>query len=613
MMKLPTIGQRGGFVVRLIYRMLALVAALYVAAELPLEGVDLFRNSPALAQYGLAVQRGARGALPVIGLYPSAARAGLHVGDVVVGVDGALLRRTATRFDLAARLDAARKPVKLLVVDARGLRQVALAPQTRRLGLISLFYGMQLWAFGVLQWTALAVPMAVLLGAAFLLYKRRPNDPEAMLLAFSFLALIFSTSDGSWPLVYARVHDVVPDLLTAVGTALLCVAVAGVPDGHFISRASKLTVLAAGLNLVAQSWVLLRASHGPIIGIAAVLTQYAAVALAVASLLARYRASATMARQQLKCVLIGAVIALMAMATPIVTRFSGLEQALSMGGEQALHLVTFMIFHIAVPIGLLVSVLAYRLYDSEAAITRSAAYAALSVAVVGVFAASESVAQSFGQRMVSSQLGSFSGTLAAVFTAMMIGPMHARIKRVAERSFRKDFFRMREGLPPLVGDLRETTQLRQIAAVVMERLRIGVRPVTGAIVVGDAAVATLGASEREVATWRARWALDAAAPIDCERDDALFPTRVALTADGAGPVGWLLLGPRPDGSLYGRDERKALIEIADPVARALAIAAAREARAARHEENDRALRSRIEQLEAAIARLNAANPATSTQ
>jgi len=49
-----------------------------------------------------------------------------------------------------------------------------------------------------------------------------------------------------------------------------------------------------------------------------------------------------------------------------------------------------------------------------------------------------------------------------------------------------------------------------------------------------------------------------------------------LRANGIGQVGWLLLGPRPDGSFYCKDERETLAVIAEPIARALATAMERE-------------------------------------
>ena len=65
---------------------------------------------------------------------------------------------------------------------------------------------------------------------------------------------------------------------------------------------------------------------------------------------------------------------------------------------------------------------------------------------------------------------------------------------------------------------------------------------------------------------------------ECPRD--LFPTRVPLVAESTGRIGWLLLGPRPDGTPVGKDERETLTEIAGPIARAMEIAQARERREA---------------------------------
>lgn len=56
-------------------------------------------------------------------------------------------------------------------------------------------------------------------------------------------------------------------------------------------------------------------------------------------------------------------------------------------------------------------------------------------------------------------------------------------------------------------------------------------------------------------------------------EDRTFPVRVALQAErGGGELateGWLLLGPRPDGSGYGPDDFDAVAEIAGPAGRAL--------------------------------------------
>ena len=609
----PILEGRVWTLVRTLYRILAVLTAIYVVTDLPLEAVDLFRNGPAISHYGFAVKRTARGQLPVTALYPSAKIAGLRVDDTVIGVDDKRLPPGATRFNLGAQLDALDSaPAKLVVMDPTGsVRTVALKPQERSLRLIHIIYGMPIWAFGIVQWIALAIPLLVLLGASFLLYKKRPRDGEAMLLALSFLALVFSTSYSSWPFIYAHVPDAVADFAVQAGTALLWIAVAGVPDGRFPSVWSRLALVAAAIYGLAGTWVLSKLFHDVDIANVQAWLEYAAIFLAVIANIARYRASAQIERQQIKWVSIGAVAALLAVITTIALDHWGIEDAMAPWLHQITRNCLFVIVHIAIPIGLAISILAYRLFDSDALVSRSAAYGALSVSMIGVFAASESVVQAVGVNIATTELGAFSGALATAFTAMMITPMHARIKHGIERVFRKDLSSMRGGLPLLVADLRETSRTEAIAIIVIDRVWSGVRPTAAAIVVGESLVATKAIDGADVAAWRSQWTPPPSVGIQCDKADRTFPTRVSLNADGIGQVGWLLLGPRPDGSLFDRDECRALKEIADPVARALAIATTREARSAFHADNVRGIRTRLDELETALARL--AHPETGTE
>ncbi|MDB5420345.1 MAG: hypothetical protein JWR59_292 [Brevundimonas sp.] len=80
-----------------------------------------------------------------------------------------------------------------------------------------------------------------------------------------------------------------------------------------------------------------------------------------------------------------------------------------------------------------------------------------------------------------------------------------------------------------------------------------------------------------------------------DRRDATWPLRLALPGGGAA-VGWMLLGPRPDGTLPRTDERDALEDIAEPVGRAIRVARRREADAV-------SARLRFERLETAIRAL----------
>jgi hypothetical protein len=79
--------------------------------------------------------------------------------------------------------------------------------------------------------------------------------------------------------------------------------------------------------------------------------------------------------------------------------------------------------------------------------------------------------------------------------------------------------------------------------------------------------------------------------LEVVRSDALFPVRLPLGIKGR----WLLIGPRPDASLYDRQERELLTDLAPPLAQALRVAADRTARqtetAARFDQLERELSS----------------------
>ena len=66
----------------------------------------------------------------------------------------------------------------------------------------------------------------------------------------------------------------------------------------------------------------------------------------------------------------------------------------------------------------------------------------------------------------------------------------------------------------------------------------------------------------------------------CESSDRLFPLRVPLvpSSDDEEPIGYLLVGPRPDGSIPSKDEQKALAGVSEAIARAIRTVIKREAR-----------------------------------
>jgi hypothetical protein len=260
-------------------------------------------------------------------------------------------------------------------------------------------------------------------------------------------------------------------------------------------------------------------------------------------------------------------------------------------------------------LGLIVSILRYRLYDADAVIGRSAAYALLTLGFVVLFAGTQKVIELLGQEYLGQNLGGLAGGIGAALAAVAVAPMHNRAQRWAERRFQKPLFRLRHGLPALVGDLRETSGLEEIAGATLDSLVEGVRTCRAALVAGDTLVDAREIPAEDVQMWRRSWTAPHHDGADIDSSEPLFPVRVPLEAEGHGRVGWLLLGPRPDGSLFGKTEFDAIEEIAEPVARAVQVAVRRQEREERLESRLQELESRIEGVVSALGDGRRAAPA----
>jgi hypothetical protein len=81
-----------------------------------------------------------------------------------------------------------------------------------------------------------------------------------------------------------------------------------------------------------------------------------------------------------------------------------------------------------------------------------------------------------------------------------------------------------------------------------------------------------------VESWLAATALDPACSAGVETGDTFFPLRRPLSLDDGACLGWILLGPHPDRSRLSTAELDALDELAAPLARAVRVVLARQAR-----------------------------------
>jgi hypothetical protein len=227
------------------------------------------------------------------------------------------------------------------------------------------------------------LPPALLVVTAVLLWLRRRQDSVAALLSLAFLMMsaAFFAAEGFFRAVAL---GWVRDVFAHAGRCLLMLVLLTFPDGRFSPRWS--VWVAAGLLIwapVAFLW------SGPrnveYLGYLVFLT------LSVLSIAIPYRRLAGgLERQQLRWVLFGfAGGTLLLVVATAVSLLPGGASGPGLKSWAALAAQILAAFGMACfALGLIVSLLRYRLYDAEAAISRSAGYAVLTVLLGLAFVAS---------------------------------------------------------------------------------------------------------------------------------------------------------------------------------------------------------------------------------
>jgi hypothetical protein len=256
---------------------------------------------------------------------------------------------------------------------------------------------------------------------------------------------------------------------------------------------------------------------------------------------------------------------------------------------------------LSLQLGLFVAILRYRLYDADVIISRSATFALVTLAMGGVFAAGMEAVEETVKAVLGKEAGAGAAILGAAMATVLISPAHERIQRWAEKRFHKNLLDLRHGLPETVRDLREVATLPELLQEVLARVHSGVRTTRSAIIVDSIVQECAGIAREEAQAWARGFTANAASEkIICDPIDPIFPVRVQLCSAGGVCLGWLACGPRPDNTSFGQDERETLVEIADPVARAIRIVLKRETSEREVAELLEAHRRRIEDLEARL-------------
>ena len=389
---------------------------------------------------------------------------------------------------------------------------------------------------------------AVLISVSAILLRRRGTDPVAALLSLAFLTWTITSSFD-----FASA-DVLPMLLDRVRFLLFALALLLFPDGNWRPAWTRwIAAASTGVFFLGiAEGIRLAPSH---LFLPLAIT---CVIAAVSALVSRFRtAESETVRQQLKWVALGLV---MGIGLILCARAGAAASAASprLAPMPILWEAIFQLGIVVIALGFLTSLLRYRLFDAETAISRSAALAALTVTLVAVFAGTEATLENLGQAYLGMGIGNISAAMAAAIAAVLLNPLHARISNWAEHHFQRDLVLLKQQVPELVGSRAAGLSSETLGKTVLPTVNEAIHATRSAFLIDHRIVAVSGVDLPATRRWARIFLKGCDTARGRDLNDALFPLRMRL---GSSFPGWLLLGPRPDGSLYGGDELAALRSI----------------------------------------------------
>ncbi|MEA3058095.1 MAG: hypothetical protein QOF34_910 [Sphingomonadales bacterium] len=315
------------------------------------------------------------------------------------------------------------------------------------------------------------------------------------------------------------------------------------------------------------------------------------------------RMPASAARQQIKWALLGFTGYSLFLSVALTCDMTKLTVG-SFGTQITLEVLaglTFGLAFLCLQLGLLIALMRFRLYDAEVVISRSANIALITVGVAAVFAATADALKQFVYNYYGNSTSEGPVIFAAALSTILVNPIQERIQRWSENRFQRNLVILRDELPDTVRDLRETANLGELIDDVLARIMKGVRTTHISAIIDKGVFRARGLSKEQVEAWQEQTPDWNRADEICHPKDKLFPIRIPLIpGEGEETLGFLLVGPRPDGSVISHDEQKALRDVAEPIARAIRNVIRRVAYERRLESMIEGTARRLDDLEARI-------------
>lgn len=410
-----------------------------------------------------------------------------------------------------------------------------------------------------------------LLWAAWLLHRRNSRDVVSSLLSIAVLLNIAAEQPSSVFLAMWGVPRPINVAIFDLGNVLLLTGILLFPHGNLSWRVVGLIVCLPLLMFL----------HGQMYQSYFI----AFMIIGVLTMLRRLqRTESSEQRQQIRWALLGISAYAVLRCASIACDY--LKWTTDSFGHQLLVEmtagITFALAALLLQVGLLVALLRYRLYDAEVVIGRSVNFAVVTLGVAAVFAGAGDAVKQIVYNYSGNSNSEGPIIFAAALATIMINPIQEHVQRWSEKRFQKNLFLLRHDFPQSVRDMRETASLEEMLREILAQVDRGVRAIRAAMIVNGCVLSVRGVTNAEVEEWRTSKLAQDYKRDSCKPSDRLFPIRVPLvpSSDNEEPIGFLLVGSRPDGSIPSHAEQKAIAEVSEDIARAIRTVIKREAREA---------------------------------
>ena len=543
--------------VRTVWLALLVIVAVIQFAGLGYVLFDTYRVNPAFRTIGISTEFDDDGRTIVRPLRADVIAAGVTVGDRIVSIADKQFRPNASAFSLAHALIGVRGDVVRMGFrkpDGQNIR-VGLSRSSHAATVVAPIPMSVNLRIGVRLFFTLLSSLA-LLGSSLVLFVRRPRDPEAVLLGIAFLGaaacvdpplLMWMSIGAGWAI----------DAFTGLWWTALVIALAAFPDGRFT-----------------PSWLRWSLVAGPLLGLMLALDQVHDVLtilvgvgvplMLLAAQVVRYRRlEPGLMRQQIKWAALGFAGGFLLIGVALGMSLAPYD-GWSSAARGAWTLAVVCLFNLGfaiLPLGLLISIIRFRLWDVDRVITQSVAYTLLTGGIALLWAllsdvAKQAVAMLLGQDHAMLGLG-----LGAVVAAGVFGPTQRVVLQWSKRRFNRSRVDL-ERLPERLRVWRGRCDASQVAVRALDVAMRALHAPAGAVFSRTPTGRTLLASRNLNAD-----------NVEATSSSAWGGAHVVHLEDEDGLAGWLILSPRDDGSRFPKADVAALAAAAGPLAEALRIAA----------------------------------------